>query len=340
MKYAFNVIIMVFLCYYANSVSSCGITLQNGQIPPINLTDFDMSISGPSTQILLDPVVFRQVQFNVDNCFDTGAHPSSVWVSRNGLPASEGLYDGYNYYATEYDNIKYIVSIKQVNGSVSNWKSIIDTPEWLWYSSYKKLDPYSIDVKVRFLFLGPIRAGVYTVKGRKVGEALVSEQSTQLSPVVSTDLRYNSFSFTVTGASCELDASDETQTVRLPTVSSDSFSGVGSFVGATSFSIKLKNCPVGVKIYAAMSDSNSAANTSNALTLNSSSTASGVGIQILLNDDISPIDFGLQNQWGVEDNATVDATFNVRFIAQYVQTHLILTPGTINAMATVSFFYE
>ncbi|MDB1124355.1 fimbrial protein [Vibrio algarum] len=138
---------------------------------------------------------------------------------------------------------------------------------------------------------------------------------------------------------CRFDTNDVTQTVTLPTVAPRDFTGVGSTTGPSHFSIKL-NCDAKVTLSANMTDANFTANVSDALTLNSNSTASGVGIQVFLDNKSTPVTYGV-NKWYIDGSASAAATtYTIPFLAKYVQTKSTIGPGSVYAQAIISFFYE
>jgi type 1 fimbria pilin len=138
---------------------------------------------------------------------------------------------------------------------------------------------------------------------------------------------------------CNINTDDTRQTVTLPTVDSNDFKGVGTAIGPIGFSMRL-NCDAKVTLSAFMTDANSPANVSSSLTLLNSSTAAGIGIQVLVNDSTTPVIFGTK-KWYIDgsDNAAA-TTYTIPFLAKYVQTNSIIRAGTVSAHSVISFFYE
>jgi type 1 fimbria pilin len=136
-------------------------------------------------------------------------------------------------------------------------------------------------------------------------------------------------------------------TVPLGSVAQSTFTGVGSTSQAKSFNIGL-NCAGGAanvtaSVYTTLTDQNNPGNVSNTLSLTSSSTAKGVGIQVLNGGTV--ISFGPDsavvgntNQWVA--GQTGNGGFIIPLTARYVQTASAVTAGTANALATFTMGYQ
>lgn len=138
-------------------------------------------------------------------------------------------------------------------------------------------------------------------------------------------------------STCDIEPLSQSQIINLPTMSISQFSGVGSTIGAQKFSINL-NCQADVSIYASVKDSVLLSNPGPNLSLDQSSTAAGVGIQLLY--DSHPIQFGDAQQFFVGVSSSLPtSTHTVYFEARYVQTSASMTPGSIGAEAVILFEY-
>ncbi|WP_157037030.1 fimbrial protein [Shewanella sp. MR-4] len=136
---------------------------------------------------------------------------------------------------------------------------------------------------------------------------------------------------------CDVDIGSQNQTIAFSPVSSNQFSGIGTTAESELFSIKL-NCKAGVSVYATVTDSNQLGSAGPNLSLDPSSSAAGVGIQVLYNG--APLGFGVANQFYVAGNAsTPEVSHIVPFEARYVQTQLKIIPGSVSAKAIISFEY-
>ncbi|KAA1012041.1 fimbrial protein [Paraburkholderia panacisoli] len=136
--------------------------------------------------------------------------------------------------------------------------------------------------------------------------------------------------------------------VPLGSVPLKSFSGVGSTSPVQpSFNISL-SCTGGdtgvmTSVYTTLTDQTNPTNQSNTLSLSTSSTASGIGIQVLNGNTVISYGpdssvVGNPNQWLA--GSTGNGTFNIPLTARYVQTAPTVKPGTANGIATFTMSYQ
>lgn len=145
----------------------------------------------------------------------------------------------------------------------------------------------------------------------------------------------------VAAYSCTIAQKDLTK--QLDDISVLDLNAVGATAAPMLFQLSL-NCPTGnTKVAITMTDSTDATNRSDTLKLAASSTAKGVGIQLLKGDG-SPIllgpdsaDAGNTNQW-VAGTAT-GGGFLIPLQARYIRTGT-LTGGTVKAIATYTMSYQ
>lgn len=136
--------------------------------------------------------------------------------------------------------------------------------------------------------------------------------------------------------------------VSMPPATLNGFNGMGTFSQEKSFSIGM-NCAGGdsggkVAVYGVLTDQNNPRNTSTTLPLSSSeSTATGVGVQVLLGGKL--VSFGpdssarnAQNRWSAGSHGA--GSFGIPFTTRYVQTLQTVMPGTAVARATFTLSYE
>lgn len=135
--------------------------------------------------------------------------------------------------------------------------------------------------------------------------------------------------------------------VTFPPVPSKVFTGVGSFAPEKPFSIGL-TCsggvpPATINVGVTLTDQSNLANRSDTLSLTSTSTAKGVGIQVLNGATViqygpSSSVWGSQNQWVA--GATGNGSFTIPLNARYVQTGPTVTAGTANGLASFTMSYQ
>ncbi|CAB3761047.1 fimbrial protein [Paraburkholderia solisilvae] len=176
--------------------------------------------------------------------------------------------------------------------------------------------------------------------------ALVHVQDQQYANGSDAPSRLN-FAYTLTPTkvpSCSV--SNTNVDVTLPAVTASAFKGVGTTAGATSFSIGLE-CEDNAKPAITLTDSNMPANQSTALTTVPTSTAKGVGVQILYN--AQPLPLGPAPYSYTDSNTPVtnrislgprSGTTALALQGRYVQTDATLVPGTIRAVATFILSYN
>jgi type 1 fimbria pilin len=130
--------------------------------------------------------------------------------------------------------------------------------------------------------------------------------------------------------------------VTMPVASGRYLPSVGSTTGDTDFSISI-NCPSPVSVSMTMTDAANPNNVNSTLSLSPTSTAKGVGYQIVYNGGV--ISYGPDsaiannvNQFSVGTVST-SGILTIPFIARYVRTGPI-TPGTADANATFTMNYQ
>jgi type 1 fimbria pilin len=134
--------------------------------------------------------------------------------------------------------------------------------------------------------------------------------------------------------------------VTLPTVSSSAFQGVGATAGTTMLNLGLQ-CDANAKPAISITDSAAPSNQTNALTLASGSSATGLGVQILY--QMTPMFFGPATYSYTTSSTsntsnvslgTLSGTQNVVFQARYIRTAASVTAGTVRALATFTMNYN
>jgi len=214
-----------------------------------------------------------------------------------------------------------------------------NTPSYWYRSNTAYATAYLTGVYIRFYAIAPLSSGIITLP-----QPLVKAMTSSSSGSLSADTKvYNYLSVNndtnVTVPTCSLDTASKNQTVNLPKVNKSKFSGVGSVTGTMPFSMKL-NCEAGVSVYATITDVNDLGNAGPNLTLDSTSTATGVGVQILANGSSTPSSFGSDNQFHLFKNtATTETNHTIPFQARYVQTESSISAGVVGAKATILFNY-
>lgn len=118
------------------------------------------------------------------------------------------------------------------------------------------------------------------------------------------------------------------------------FSGPGSVSPPVNFNVQVNSCPAGLSaVYYGFNPATSMFGDQNngIVTLDSSSTASGVGVQVLYNDG-SPLPF---NTWlRFWSYAGAAGNYTIPLKARYYQTAANVTPGTANSYIWLAMNYQ
>jgi type 1 fimbria pilin len=151
---------------------------------------------------------------------------------------------------------------------------------------------------------------------------------------------YLDYSIKLITSTCSLSSPDVQ--VALPDVVNTQFQGVGSAVGKTIFFLQF-SCEANAKATFNISDATTPGNDGAILSLQSGSTATGVGIRMLSNTG-SPVMLAPYQAFGSGSEFTIggpDASVvGIPFTAEYVQTATEVTPGSVSAYALISINYE
>ncbi|MFS8973391.1 fimbrial protein [Cupriavidus necator] len=187
-------------------------------------------------------------------------------------------------------------------------------------------------VDIAFVKTGPIAGGTVTLPGT-IGQAGMS-----LDPPVSVQA---AVPIVVSGNPVfnELACRTPDVTVDLGTHQRSEFSGIGSTAAPKSFSISVNNCPSGISTARYRLDAvTTILNASNAVVaLDGSSTAAGVGVQIL--DDAGNV-HPLGTLRAVPGYNPAGGNFTVPLKARYYQTGNPITPGLANTALTFTMDYQ
>jgi type 1 fimbria pilin len=135
--------------------------------------------------------------------------------------------------------------------------------------------------------------------------------------------------------------------VVLPPATKSDFSGVGSYAKSKDFKVGLDCTGSSSQIYMTLTDGTTASNRSDVLSLTATSTASGLGLQLLRNGgalvSYGPASDapGTTNQFFVGSAvAVITAGGEIPFSVRYVQTATQMRPGNVSAIATFTMSYQ
>ncbi len=132
--------------------------------------------------------------------------------------------------------------------------------------------------------------------------------------------------------------------VTLPTVSRTSFTGVGSVARRTSFNLGFQ-CDPDAHALVAFTDGATPGTTGPVVTLNTNSTASGIGVQLLSNG--VPIEMTPNELFSVggthltlNSEPGVSQVVSLPLAVEYVQSGMPVTSGTVEASVLVNIAYQ
>lgn len=130
-------------------------------------------------------------------------------------------------------------------------------------------------------------------------------------------------------------------TVNLPPVSRTDFSGVGYTAARTDFNLNFTKCPAGLSSISYLFTPTTAIinNANGVFALASASTASGVGIQLLNEQDI-PLSFNTAYLLTDYDSTQNNANYTVPLRAGLYQTEMNVSSGTVNGAVTFTLVYK
>lgn len=145
------------------------------------------------------------------------------------------------------------------------------------------------------------------------------------------------FSISTTGGTCT--TSDVT--VNLPPVGRSEFTGVGYTTARTDFNLLFAQCPAGLASisYLFTPTTSIVDNAIGVFAMNNTSTASGVGLQ-LLNDQDSPLSFNTLYLLTDYDTTKQNANYTVPLRVGLYQTDNNVSPGTVSGAVTFTLSYK
>ena len=252
-------------------------------------------------------------------------------------------YQGRWVWPTGVPGIGFTFASKDTNGGFSN---LAVSPGSRIYQNTGLITSFGLGVQyeLRFTTTGEaISPGTYTIPSRVLAISCVSSGTTSNRREFCNDIVMPATQFINNTPACTV----QTSPVNMPVVGKTKFLGVGyEPTESQHFNITL-NCAAGIKLMATMTDVNSPTNTSDILTImEDTNSARGVGIRIYRSDSGEVVSFGPDssavgntNQWLISSN-TSENTYDLNFIAKYVQTSVQVEPGVVTALATITLSYQ
>lgn len=251
----------------------------------------------------------------------------------------DSMIAGRRVYKTGIDGVGYAISgstthcapgMATVTGS-NTIRGLVDTVKLCENTSGMVAPSLSGSVTVTFYKTAP-ETGSGTVTARSVGSMILLNNSLLWQ---SPEVVVNINAFTITTPACSV--MRESIPVDMKSVEKKSFSGKGSTPGdahTQSFSLPLA-CNSGTKVSIKMEGDIYDATRGVINTSGGNSAASGLGIQLLFNDQ--PMMLGTDVNVGMSAGGGI---FTVPLKARYYQTGDRITPGTANGVLTFTMLYD
>jgi type 1 fimbria pilin len=321
-----------------------GSIMMLGAIPSIakaaTCTPFTALVTGPSV-INIDPTLPVGTSL-WSASVPVGASSASACIGGQAVLTYTGVGPRENTYFTYSTGVAGVgVRMKYLTGVVAECTNV-------WFACSTNLRNWTVGtVAQHTVFVEFIKTGPITVSGSTSGlfSTWNASQSPSYNGVWGQYVWANPVNFNVAVPTCTV----TTPNITVPMGSipvSDFSAGVGTITASKAFNIAL-NCSGGVtnsytNVYITLTDATNPANVTNTLPLNPSSTAGGVGIQVLKGG--TPVMFGPDssvsgnpNQWFA--GAAANEVFNIPLSARYIRTGTV-TPGSANGSATFTMSYQ
>lgn len=136
---------------------------------------------------------------------------------------------------------------------------------------------------------------------------------------------------------CSVSPGSQNMTVTLPTVGSQAFVGQGTTTGQTPFSLQLTNCSSNLSVNITLDSTNAQAGATGVIAPSGSAGyATGIGVQVLNTDGVTPIAFGSSLNTGT----TTSSNYTINLFARYYQTAPTITTGLVQGTATFTLSYN
>ncbi|HDS9360680.1 TPA: fimbrial protein [Enterobacter chengduensis] len=316
----------------------------------ITLSPRAMSYTGASNAITPGQIIGSSWNSSVDvkTVFYCGV--TWPWLCTEGFIqptpniVSAGMsvnFEGVNYavYETGAPGIGFILGIKDFNGTqyiplqadriktfpADGTSSIPSDLGWSAKVTYVKT-------------AATLKTGTYTIPSIYAAELTAYDS---LANMGTAPIFINATTITVSASGCTVGA--DRADINLGTLDVSTLPSVGSTSPSGSFNVNLTCDPL-VSVNAVITDQTTPSNTTSVATLTSDSTASGIGVQFIYNGTPMPLGpdssaEGTTNQFFIQSTSNATQTLSLPFQARYIRTGDI-TPGTANALASITFSYQ
>ncbi|HEI2772847.1 TPA: fimbrial protein [Escherichia coli] len=334
-KYVFNLLIAISVSVFSSaaiSIENFNCRINHGGL------DIPMSVNDPYSR---DNIPFKLSPVSRTNVFVTKCDGTDTYdmQAKVNLPIKTKL-NGQTVFDIGSEDIGIIIA---AGDTYYKKMQILNDNQWHTLYTFHTYQSLGGTVQVWPVILRTIPSGVHQIN---VPNYITFKQSARTQQLHGTtenpiDLK---FTVTVTQRTCSL-RSPSSIILNMPTIGVNAITGRGKeqFGGQTRLSL---NCESGVTAWATLTDATTPGNRTDILTLSSNSTASGVGIKLYKDDSATALKFGPDsaikgniNQWQFSKNNT-ERNPSVVLKAYYVNTSGNISPGTVNAISTITFSYQ
>lgn len=255
----------------------------------------------------------------------------------------------YPVYPTGVPGIGYVVGLRDPNAS--QWISVKPPSQQIYPApgtSGGSQSSLGFSLQMKLVATDRLKTGTYTIPDKVVARLKATDSRQQSIPGIGdVNLGLNAVTITVNAGSCTVTPGTALQTVTLPTTAAAEFKGVGDMsIQSATFSVAL-TCDPDISVYATMTDAAMPANTSDTLSLNPASSASGIGLKLYKSGESIAVKFGPDssgknntNQWYVDRSSSASRNITIPFRARYIQTKPEVKAGSVKATSTITFSYQ
>ena len=259
----------------------------------------------------------------------------------------------YDIYETNAEGIGWIMGFKDRNASI--WSPLTSHPVRVFpfqppYEGQAGFNPaVTLGAQIRFAYVkipGKLIPGEYTLEAQNL--ALFSCRYLATGKVESAIVRSQESTITLAPLTCNV-TNSRTVSVPMGEFYLNELPGMNRNFGQFDTAVEL-SCDKGILPAMTITDASDSGNVTDIITLSPDSTAKGVGVQVFYqNESLAKFlgpdssNKGNTNQFFI-NNGQVTTTNNqaiqIPLNFKYIQTTQDVTPGSANAVATVTFSYQ
>ncbi|QIR28748.1 fimbrial protein [Kluyvera genomosp. 3] len=333
---------LLCLCWLLASSSVCALEWKSD----ITLSPTAMTYTGPADSVVPGKIIgstwsatasVQQVFWcgYIFTCSKGTLEPSSSVLSTGMTVTIDGA--NYSVFETGVSGIGFILGLKDFNGTTYVPMKTTITQTYPADGTNGYAQDLGWSAKVTFIKTGTaLKSGVYQTPTINAAILTAYNNETKTAQVI-----INPTTFTVTASGCTVGT--KSANVNLGTLDVRTLPNVGSTSPSGTFNVSL-TCDQSIAVNAVMTDQTTPSNTSSVVTLTGDSTASGLGVQFFYNGS-GPLMMGpdssaagTTNQFFIQTTSAAQ-TLSLPFQAQYIRTG-DLTPGSANALASITFSYQ